>query len=146
MLLAPPAALLGILPYFFVLNLTAGQMIGVLLIGLILSYIGGATDPDIAKLTNEELAEVVHGDLSKTLLVKEAKPRVMGVRRWEQAIPQYTLGHRQRIARMNEILADYPGVVLCSNYLDGVSLGDCVRRGEERAAELAEWLTNAEAA
>ena len=42
MLLAPPAALLGILPYFFVLNLTAGQMIGVLLIGLILSYIGGA--------------------------------------------------------------------------------------------------------
>ena len=42
MLLAPPAALLGILPYFFVLNLTAGQMLGVLLIGLILSYIGGA--------------------------------------------------------------------------------------------------------
>ena len=42
MLLAPPAALLGILPYFFVLNLTVGQMIGVLLVGLILSYIGGA--------------------------------------------------------------------------------------------------------
>ncbi|MEL7084878.1 MAG: protoporphyrinogen oxidase [Cyanobacteria bacterium P01_A01_bin.3] len=111
-----------------------------------LSYIGGATDPDIAKLTNEELADVVHGDLSKTLLVNDAEPRVMGVRRWEQAIPQYTLGHRQRIARMNEILTDYPGIMLCSNYLDGVSLGDCVRRGEERAAELVEWLGQAKVA
>ena len=110
-----------------------------------LSYIGGATDPDLAKLSDEEVANVVHGDLQKTLLVKEAEPRVMGVRRWKQAIPQYTLGHRQRIARMNEILADYPGLVLCSNYLDGVSLGDCVRRGEERATELVNWLASATA-
>ena len=110
-----------------------------------LSYIGGATDPGLANLTNEELVEVVHGDLSKTLLVKETEPRVMGIRRWEQAIPQYTLGHRQRIARMNDILEDYPGIVLCSNYLDGVSLGDCVRRGEERAAELVEVLRSAAA-
>ena len=110
-----------------------------------LSYIGGATDPDISKLSDQDVANVVHGDLQKTLLVNDAEPKVMGVRRWGQAIPQYTLGHRQRIARMNEILADYPGMKLCSNYLDGVSLGDCVRRGEGRATELVKWLGSAAA-
>ncbi|WP_017328280.1 protoporphyrinogen oxidase [Synechococcus sp. PCC 7336] len=109
-----------------------------------LSYIGGATDPDIAQMTDEALARTVHQDLSKTLLVKEAEPRVMGVRRWPRAIPQYTLGHRQRLARIDELLADYSGLVLCTNYLDGVALGDCVRRGEARAADLVEWLAQAE--
>lgn len=42
MLLAPLVALLGILPYFFVLNLTVGQMVAVLLAGALLSYLGGA--------------------------------------------------------------------------------------------------------
>lgn len=42
MLLAPLAALLGILPYFFVLNLSIGQMAAVLLVGALLSYVGGA--------------------------------------------------------------------------------------------------------
>lgn len=41
MLLAPLAALLGILPYFFVLNLSIGQMAGVLGLGALLSYLGG---------------------------------------------------------------------------------------------------------
>ena len=41
MLLAPLAALLGILPYFFVLNLSVGQMAGVLALGALLSYLGG---------------------------------------------------------------------------------------------------------
>ncbi len=42
MLLAPLAALLGILPYFFVLNLSFGQMVAVLAFGAVFSYIGGA--------------------------------------------------------------------------------------------------------
>ena len=105
-----------------------------------LSYIGGATDPDLANLSDEEVAQAVHKDLSKTLLTSEAEPIVMGVRRWKQAIPQYTLGHKERIARIGDRLADFPGLVLCTNYLDGVSLGDCVRRAEARAADLVEWL------
>ena len=107
-----------------------------------LSYIGGATDPELADLSDEEVAQVVHGDLSKTLLVEKAEPKVMGVRRWQQAIPQYTLGHRQRIDRINDRLALFPGLVLCTNYLDGVSLGDCVRRAEARAADIVEWLVS----
>ena len=41
MLLAPIAGLLGIVPYFFVLNLSVGQMFAVLIVGLIISYVGG---------------------------------------------------------------------------------------------------------
>jgi oxygen-dependent protoporphyrinogen oxidase len=102
----------------------------------LLSYIGGATDPEIAKLSDAELVAFVHRDLSRTLLVRQIESCVLGVRRWSQAIPQYVLGHRQRLQRLRELLVDLPGIVLCSNYIDGVALGDCVKRAEAQVAPL----------
>ncbi|MFQ3584157.1 MAG: protoporphyrinogen oxidase [Cyanobacteriota bacterium] len=111
-----------------------------------LNFIGGATDaaearqkgiPPITALSPEERAQIVHEELSQILLTRPVEPIRLGERLWPQAIPQYTLGHRQRIAQLQERLArQTPGLSVCANYLDGVALGDCVRRAEAMAQEI----------
>jgi protoporphyrinogen/coproporphyrinogen III oxidase len=105
------------------------------------SYIGGATDSEIGNLDSEQIVREVHRDLSRILLKPDAaEPKVLTVHLWKRAIPQYNLGHLQRLQQIEKGLESLPGVYLCSNYLGGVALGDCVRRGFERAIEVSEYL------
>jgi oxygen-dependent protoporphyrinogen oxidase len=111
-----------------------------------LSFLGGATDaalarrqgiPPIPTLSPEERAQIAHAELSQVLLTCRVEPIYLGERLWPRAIPQYTLGHRQRIAQVQAHLASQtPGIWVCANYLDGVALGDCVRRAEALAQQL----------
>jgi oxygen-dependent protoporphyrinogen oxidase len=111
-----------------------------------LSFLGGATDaalarqqgiPPIPALSPEERAQIAHAELSQVLLTRRVEPIDLGERLWPRAIPQYTLGHRQRIAQVQAHLASQtPGIWVCANYLDGVALGDCVRRAEALAQQL----------
>jgi protoporphyrinogen/coproporphyrinogen III oxidase len=105
------------------------------------SYIGGATDSEIANLDSEEIVREVHRDLSRILLKPgAAQPKVLAVNVWKRAIPQYNLGYFDRLQQIENGLKSLPGLYLCSNYVGGVALGDCVRRGFERAQEVREYL------
>ena len=105
------------------------------------NYIGGATDSDIANLDPEQIVGEVHRDLSRILLKPlAAQPKVLAVNLWKRAIPQYNLGHLPRLQQVENGLKSLPGVYLCSNYVGGVALGDCVRWGFERAIEVSEYL------
>jgi len=105
------------------------------------NYIGGATDSDIANLDPEQIVGEVHRDLSRMLLKPlVAQPKVLAVNLWKRAIPQYNLGHIQRLQQVENGLKSLPGVYLCSNYVGGIALGDCVRWGFERAIEVSEYL------
>ncbi|MEO0949338.1 MAG: protoporphyrinogen oxidase, partial [Cyanobacteria bacterium J06641_5] len=108
---------------------------------LLTSYIGGATDREIAELDKTEIAAAVHKDLQQTLLAPTApEPKILNVRLWPQAIPQYVLGHRDRLQCLENSLQANPGLYVCTNYLDGVALGDCVQRAQDRADTVATYL------
>ena len=109
---------------------------------LLLSFIGGATDPDyvrqhqvppLTELSAAQRAEIVHQELSQVVLTQAVQPQILGEKLWLRAIPQYTLGHRQRLHQIDQILRSWPGIRLCANYWDGVSLGDCVKRANQEA-------------
>ncbi len=105
------------------------------------NFIGGATDLEIATLNSNQIVQTVHQDLRRTLQIQDVSPKVLAVHLWEKAIPQYTLGHQQRLEQIEAGMKQLPGIYLCSNYIDGVSLGDCVRRAQENATNISQYLT-----
>lgn len=107
---------------------------------LLLNFIGGSTDPAIADLSEAEIAQVVHQDLRKTLLKQDIPPKVLAVHLWKRAIPQYPLGHHQTLAQIETGLQEFPGLFACGNYIDGVAVGDCIRRAQECAGQVRDYL------
>jgi len=99
------------------------------------NFIGGATDPEAAKLSDDELIRIVHNDLERVLGIRGV-PRPLPVTRYEHAIPQYNLGHAARTGKLESALQGHKGLWLAGNYLRGVSLGDCIKQAEDIAAEI----------
>jgi protoporphyrinogen/coproporphyrinogen III oxidase len=50
---------------------------------------------------------------------------------------QYAVGHKKRIARINERVAALPGLHLAGNAYDGIGIPDCIRLGRKAAASIA---------
>lgn len=92
---------------------------------LVTSLAGGALDRQIADLPESQLAEVVHRELSGILGISES-PTFSNVQLWRQAIPQYNLGHAEKIAQLMECSGKHPGLHLVGNYLHGPALGACI--------------------
>ena len=67
-----------------------------------------------------------------------AAPVFERVRRWAHAIPQYELGHLERLARIDARLARLPGLYVRANWRDGISVADCVANAAQFAGQLSD--------
>jgi oxygen-dependent protoporphyrinogen oxidase len=103
------------------------------------NFVGGATDPAVRQLSDTELVQTVHQELQTTLGVK-ADPHVVALHRYARAIPQYTLGHQAKLQEIEKHLSRTPGLFLASNYLRGVSVGDCVKEATKVAKRVTQYL------
>jgi len=107
---------------------------------LLLSYIGGAMNRGIVDQTPEQLADQVDKDLRTMLIKPDApKPRMVGVRVWPRAIPQFNIGHQDQLEKAKSGLAEagMDDFVLGGNYVCGVALGKVVDHGYELAQAVA---------
>jgi oxygen-dependent protoporphyrinogen oxidase len=92
---------------------------------LLTSFVGGTTDPAATKLQPEELASLVHREIS-TFLSISSEPIFSNATIWPRALPQYNLGHGDRLAAVAKVCSRFPGLWLTGNYLLGPALGSCV--------------------
>jgi oxygen-dependent protoporphyrinogen oxidase len=95
---------------------------------LIRVFMGGTRDPEAMERSDEELVEIATKALSD-LLGLQASPSLVDVCRWPEAIPQYHVGHGRRIEQLQQTLGHLPDLHLAGNYLQGVSINDCIRDG-----------------
>lgn len=100
---------------------------------LLRAMCGGWNRPEILDWDDERLLSAVRGELRQTMGIRAA-PAFHRLIRWRRAIPQYHLGHRQRVAWIDERLARHPGLFVGGNAYRGIALNDCI----ERAGLLAE--------
>ncbi len=85
------------------------------------AFAGGAHHPEICSRNDEELRSLF-GAEAQRLFALTTPPEILHLRRHPQAIPQYTIGHGDRIAALKKALADCPHLHLAGNYLEGISL------------------------
>ena len=103
---------------------------------LLTTFVGGATDQNASKLGSEELSDLVHREIAPLLAIKSA-PTFRNVTIWPRALPQYNLGHGDRLASINTNLARFPGLFLTGNYLRGPAIGACVQQALVVAKDVA---------
>jgi oxygen-dependent protoporphyrinogen oxidase len=106
---------------------------------LLTSFVGGATDPSAAGLPAEALTSLVHREISPILSIS-AEPVFSNVTVWPRALPQYNLGHSDRLAAIAKLLRNHPGIWLAGNYLRGPAIGSCVEQALAVADEVREAL------
>ena len=107
--------------------------------------IGGAHDPAVLDLGDDEIARIVRTDLRLVMGVS-AVPRFVRVIRHPAGIPQYTVGHLDRLARIDRALERWPGLYLAGNGYRGVAINSCVADAGPLAARVLERLRDSFAA
>ncbi len=101
------------------------------------SMLGGAGDSSIMEFSDEQLWRILRQELDPLIGIKE-DPAFIRVYRWELGIPQFTLGHRERRARLEHLVARHSGLSIVGNAYYGVSLNDCVKMAYGVAQRIAE--------
>jgi protoporphyrinogen/coproporphyrinogen III oxidase len=107
---------------------------------LLTSFLGGAIDPQILSMDDNQIAVQVHKDIAKVLQLGEP-PIAQQVWRHTHALPQYNLGHAQKVAAIRDELSHFPGLFVTGNYLEGPSIGSCVLQGFRAAQTVCEYLS-----
>ena len=92
---------------------------------LLTGFVGGATDEAAARLSEDELAALVHREITPLLGVT-GEPVATRVTRYERAIPQYNLGHSALLQAAQQAISAVPGVFVTGNYWNGPAIGACV--------------------
>jgi oxygen-dependent protoporphyrinogen oxidase len=98
-------------------------------------FFGGALAPRALSLDDRALGELALGELQRVLgLPAPPRAEVLRIVRWQNAIPQYHLGHQKLVADAEAALArERPRVALAGNYLAGVSIPSSIASGRAAA-------------
>jgi oxygen-dependent protoporphyrinogen oxidase len=108
---------------------------------LLRGFVGGPHNQEILKRSDKELVETVHAEFRDILgLNPFAKPLFSRVFRWHLGMPQYTLGHLERIKLIEDQSAQIPGLAIAGGSYRGVGVPNCIESGEGAVSKiLREW-------
>ena len=94
--------------------------------------VGGARQPEIARLPADKLLAAVDRDL-RELLGVTGEPVFQRHSFWPRAIPQYNLGYERFLETMTNVERNHPGLLIGGQARDGIALPACVAAGEKLA-------------
>ncbi len=106
---------------------------------LLRAMCGGWNRPEMLDWDDERLAGAVREELRRAMRIG-ATPIFRHIVRWNRAIPQYHLGHLERVAWIEGRLSSHSGLFLGGNAYHGVALNDCVEQAERLAEYVALFL------
>lgn len=92
--------------------------------------LGGAHRPDLLKLENEKLEELVYAELADKF--NFAGLQTLSIFRWERAIPQYVLGHQRLVEKMHAVEQRYPGLEFKGADIGGIGVPDRIKISQAR--------------
>jgi protoporphyrinogen/coproporphyrinogen III oxidase len=100
---------------------------------LLRAFAGGALQPDV--FASPDMETRIEADL-RELLGITGEPLFKETARWERSMPQYEVGHLDRVQAIENEVKNLPGLVLAGNSYRGAGIPDCIRSGEAAAESL----------
>jgi oxygen-dependent protoporphyrinogen oxidase len=107
---------------------------------LLRALCGGWHRPEMVSWDDDRLVGAVRHGL-RTALGIQAPPLFHHIIRWDRAIPQYHLGHLERVAWIEERSRHHPGLFLAGNAYHGVALNDCTEQAPAVARQVVNYLS-----
>lgn len=110
---------------------------------LLRAFLGGACYPEVFQWPDERVLAAVREEL-RDLLGVERPPLLARIVRWERSMPQYNVGHLERVERIEELTRALPGLELAGNGFRGVGIPHCIHTGQQASQRIVDHLaTNA---
>ena len=95
-------------------------------------FVGGANKPELAEMDDRQLRPLVTQHLAALLKI-QGEPDYCNIAHWPGTMPQYHVGHKQLVARIEARVAQIPQLELAGNAFHGVGVPDCIHGGEQAA-------------
>jgi oxygen-dependent protoporphyrinogen oxidase len=102
---------------------------------LVRCFLGGARDEKILQSSETEILQILRDELRK-IVGLTAEPLFARVYKWKSAMAQYSVGHLERLQRIESLRQKLPGLALAGNGYNGIGVPDCVRSGTEAASKI----------
>lgn len=106
---------------------------------LLRSFVGGALQPELCELDDAAIEQLVADEL-RALLGVQGTPDFVRIMRYHRAMPQYHLGHVERVTAIERRLDTHRGLALAGNAYRGVGIPDCIHSGECGAERIARYI------
>lgn len=105
------------------------------------AFIVGENATALMNAPDFEIVSLVKAELQRWMGI-EAEQRFHTLYRWPYSMPQYVVGHQQRVQSIAKCLPETPGLFLAGNAYDGVGIPDCVRRARTVAEAIHREVTS----
>ena len=109
---------------------------------LLRTFVGGAMQPELLEQSDEEILRMVRDELNDILGVG-GDPDFSVVVRYQNAMPQYHVGHLELVEQIESRTETHLGLALAGNAYRGVGIPDCIHSGEQAAERV--WAADFEA-
>ncbi len=101
--------------------------------------VGRIGEEALLQRADDELASLAAAELAAATGVRGG-PAATRVTRWGGALPQYTVGHADRVARIRAGVTLQPGLAVCGAAYDGVGIPACIGTARAAAGQVTAFL------
>ena len=108
---------------------------------LVRTFIGGALQPELVELDDEALVKIAVDELDATVGFS-GQPELSRVYRWRNCMPQYHLGHVERVESIRQMTSRHHGLQLAGNSYHGVGIPACIQSGSQAIERLAGQISD----
>ena len=107
---------------------------------LLRCFLGGSRDPEALNLNDQDAVELCRRELGNILNL-DAEPSFYRIYRWPQSMPQYEVGHSERVDALLRRLQNHPGLFVAGNAYSGIGISDCIRTAKAAAERALSFLS-----
>jgi oxygen-dependent protoporphyrinogen oxidase len=102
---------------------------------LVRVFLGGALDPESLALHDDALVSLAVAEVA-ALIGATGRPRLVQIDRWAGAMPQYHVGHAERVDRIGAAVARHSGLALAGSAYRGVGIPQVIASGQAAAKQV----------